>query len=82
MLDFFSPGPELAMESKKGFSCLSVKFSSSNFSPYIDSPPVPSNAVKSPPWIMNDLMTRWKIDPGCVFSDSTLINLQRHFQPL
>ena len=30
----------------------------------MDSPPVPLNAVKSPPWIMKDLMTRWKIDPG------------------
>lgn len=30
----------------------------------LDLPPVPSPLVKSPPWIMNCLMTRWKVDPS------------------
>ena len=34
-------GPELAIESVPGCSCLSWKFSSLNFPPYIDLPPVP-----------------------------------------
>lgn len=29
----YKPGPALAIESKKGFSCFNSKFSSSNFSP-------------------------------------------------
>jgi hypothetical protein len=30
----------------------------------LDFPPVPSPLVKSPPWIMKFLMTRWKVDPS------------------
>lgn len=30
----------------------------------LDLPPVPSPLVKSPPWIMNCLMTRWKVEPS------------------
>lgn len=30
----------------------------------LDLPPVPSPLVKSPPWIMKFLMTRWKVDPS------------------
>jgi hypothetical protein len=30
----------------------------------LDLPPVPSPLVKSPPWIMNCLMTLWKVDPS------------------
>lgn len=37
----FLTGPAFAMESKNGLVCLTVNASSSNFSPYIDSPPVP-----------------------------------------
>ena len=33
-------GPELAMESSPGLSCVSSKVSSSNLVPYIDSPPL------------------------------------------
>lgn len=33
-----------------GASCLCLKFSSAKVGPYIDSPPVPSLRVKSPPW--------------------------------
>lgn len=60
---FHIPGPALAMLNRNGFSCSFSKFSSSNFSPYMLSPPVPLPIVKSPPWIMKDLMTRWKPDP-------------------
>jgi len=49
----FSPGPV----------CLRVKFSSWNFSPYIDFPPVPLKFVKSPPWHIKFGMTRWKMEP-------------------
>ena len=59
----YVPGPALAMLRRNGFSCSTSKFSSSNFSPYMLSPPVPLPWVKSPPWIMNDLMTRWKVEP-------------------
>ena len=38
--------------------CLSLKFSSANFSPYMLLPPVPLNLVKSPPCIMKLLITR------------------------
>mmetsp|Transcript_169 Transcript_169/g.522 ORF Transcript_169/g.522 Transcript_169/m.522 type:complete len:235 (-) Transcript_169:270-974(-) len=41
-------------------SCFNWKFSSSNFSPKIDLPPVPFWFVKSPPWHMNPGITRWK----------------------
>lgn len=30
----------------------------------LDLPPVPSPLVKSPPWIINCLITRWKVDPS------------------
>merc|ERR1719502_1416162 len=53
------PGPALAIESTPGPVCFSVKFSSANFSPYIDLPPVPSWLVKSPPWHMKSGITRW-----------------------
>merc|ERR1711920_188479 len=55
--------PAFAIERRPGLVCLILKFSSLNFSPYIDFPPVPSPLVKSPPWIMNDLITRWNLDP-------------------
>ena len=35
----------ITMDSKKGFVCFTGKASSSNFSPYIDSPPVPVRQV-------------------------------------
>ena len=44
--------PEFAMERIPGPSCVKVKFSSGNLSPYIDFPPVPSPFVKSPPCIL------------------------------
>ena len=34
-------GPELAMESSMDLVCLRVKFSSANFLPYMDFPPLP-----------------------------------------
>lgn len=43
-------GPELAIDSMPPLVCFNVKFSSSNFFPYIDLPPVPLWFVKSPPW--------------------------------
>lgn len=49
--DPFELGPELAMDSVPGPECFRTKFSSSNFFPYIDLPPVPLWLVKSPPWI-------------------------------
>jgi hypothetical protein len=42
--------PELAIESVPGAEWRRVKFSSGNFPPKIDFPPVPSLFVKSPPW--------------------------------
>ena len=57
------PGPALAMDRMPSPSCFSVKFSSSNFSPKMDLPPVPFWLVKSPPWHMNPGMTRWKGEP-------------------
>lgn len=48
-----SPGP----------SCLSLKFSSANLSPYIDSPPRPSPWVKSPPWIIKLGIILWNVLP-------------------
>ena len=42
----FVLGPELAMESRPGFSCVISKVSSSNFAPYIDSPPLYSIAAR------------------------------------
>ena len=58
------PGPEFAIERRKGLSCFFSKFSSSNFSPYMLSPPVPLALVKSPPWSIKALITRWKIEPA------------------
>ncbi len=55
-------GPALAIDRQKG-SCLSLKFSSANFSPQIDLPPVPSPRVKSPPWIMKLGMILWNLLP-------------------
>lgn len=34
------PGPALAIDSSPGLSCFSSKFSSSKFSPYMESPPL------------------------------------------
>ncbi len=56
-------GPAFAIERRYGSVCFSLKFSSLNFSPYIDFPPVPFLAVKSPPYAIKSLMTRWKGDP-------------------
>lgn len=42
-------GPEFAIDSEPKLPCFSVKFSSANFFPYIDLPPVPLLFVKSPP---------------------------------
>lgn len=56
-------GPELAMLTTPGPEWRSAKFSSANFAPYMDSPPVPLPRTKSPPWIMKLGMTRWKVDP-------------------
>merc|ERR1719221_2209248 len=56
-------GPAFAIERMPGPVCLRVKFSSANFAPYIDSPPVPLPAVKSPPWHMNSVITRWNALP-------------------
>lgn len=47
--DPFVPGPALAMDRIPGPVCFFMKFSSANFAPYMDSPPVPFPAVKSPP---------------------------------
>jgi hypothetical protein len=46
----FVLAPEFAIDKVPGFVCFKVKFSSSNFFPYIDLPPVPLWLVKSPPW--------------------------------
>lgn len=46
----------LTIESTPGPVCFSLKFSSLNVSPYIDSPPVPLPRVKSPPWIHDHLL--------------------------
>lgn len=56
-------GPALAIDKAKG-SCFSLKFSSANFYPQIDLPPVPSPFVKSPPWIMKLGIIRWKVLPS------------------
>lgn len=48
--DPFVFGPELAIDSVPKLPCFSVKFSSGNFLPYMDLPPVPLLFVKSPPW--------------------------------
>lgn len=51
IIDF--PREHTAMDSKKGLSCLRVKFSSSNdLNPQIHVEPVPSALRKSPPWHM------------------------------
>ena len=42
--------PALAIDRIPGAVCFSLKFSSANFSPKMDSPPVPLPLVKSPPW--------------------------------
>lgn len=55
--------PQFAIDKTPGPVCFSLKFSSSNFSPWIDSPPVPFPSVKSPPWIINSGMMRWNLDP-------------------
>mmetsp|Transcript_510 Transcript_510/g.1637 ORF Transcript_510/g.1637 Transcript_510/m.1637 type:complete len:215 (-) Transcript_510:442-1086(-) len=57
------PGPALAMERMPSPSCLSTKFSSSNFSPKMLFPPVPFWFVKSPPWHMKPGITRWNGEP-------------------
>lgn len=51
--------PEFAIDNSPGLVCLTVKFSSSNVSPYILFPPVPFLFVKSPPWIINCGIIRW-----------------------
>mmetsp|Transcript_38002 Transcript_38002/g.72868 ORF Transcript_38002/g.72868 Transcript_38002/m.72868 type:complete len:217 (-) Transcript_38002:415-1065(-) len=48
------------MDRIPGPVCFRVKFSSANFSPQMDLPPVPLWLVKSPPWHMNPGMTLWK----------------------
>jgi hypothetical protein len=45
--------PLFAILSRPGWVCLTVKFSSANFPPYIENVPVPSPLIKSPPWIIN-----------------------------
>ncbi len=45
----------------------------------MDSPPVPLPAVKSPPWIMNCLITRWKLEP---LKCSGLPSLPMPFSPV
>mmetsp|Transcript_6713 Transcript_6713/g.12190 ORF Transcript_6713/g.12190 Transcript_6713/m.12190 type:complete len:217 (-) Transcript_6713:257-907(-) len=45
----FVLGPAFAIDKQPFPVCFILKFSSLNFSPYIDSPPVPSPRVKSPP---------------------------------
>ncbi|KAI8554112.1 hypothetical protein RHMOL_Rhmol05G0072400 [Rhododendron molle] len=57
------PGPALAMERIPAPVCFLMKFSSANLDPYMDSPPVPFPAVKSPPWHMNPGITRWNVEP-------------------
>lgn len=56
-------GPALAMERQKG-SCFSLKFSSLKLLPQIDSPPVPSPRVKSPPWIIKLGIILWNELPS------------------
>ena len=48
-------GPALAMDRVPGPVCFSWKFSSANFCPKMDSPPVPLFRVKSPPWTWESL---------------------------
>lgn len=43
----FVLGPEFAMDLMPGPGCFRVKFSSSNFSPWMDLTPVPSWPVRS-----------------------------------
>ena len=49
-----SPGPV----------CRSRKFSSRKLSPKMETEPVPSPWLRSPPWAMNPGMMRWKVEPG------------------
>jgi hypothetical protein len=56
-----STHPEFAMLRIPAPVCFNVgDISSSNFSPYIDSPPRPV-PVGSPPWIMKFGIMRWNI---------------------
>ena len=57
--DPFVFGPAFAIEIHPT-SWFNLKFSSSNLSPNIAYPPVPSLFVKSPPYIINYGMTLWK----------------------
>uniref|UniRef100_A0A1B0B9Q6 Uncharacterized protein n=1 Tax=Glossina palpalis gambiensis TaxID=67801 RepID=A0A1B0B9Q6_9MUSC len=52
-------GPALAIDNIPGPVCLRIKFSSSNLLPYIDLPPVPLCAVKSPPWHINSVYDKF-----------------------
>merc|ERR1719217_1871665 len=76
--DPFVLGPAFAMERRPGVVCLSLKFSSGNIGPYMDSPPVPSPLVKSPPCNMNCGM-RWNLEPLYV---SSLPDLPLPFSPV
>mmetsp|Transcript_51433 Transcript_51433/g.151596 ORF Transcript_51433/g.151596 Transcript_51433/m.151596 type:complete len:215 (-) Transcript_51433:172-816(-) len=55
--------PLLAMLRMPGTVCFRLRFSSAKVWPKMDSPPVPSPCVKSPPWIMKFGMMRWKGHP-------------------
>ena len=61
--DEFVFGPALAIDINPGTVCLWMKFSSSNLVPYIDSPPVPSPFVISPPYITKSGIILWNLDP-------------------
>jgi len=56
-------GPALAIESNPTWLCLIKKFSSLNFSPKIDFPPVPLWLVKSPPYSIKLGIILWNPQP-------------------
>ena len=60
---FEGPVPELAIDSWPMVEWSSPKLSSSKTRPYMDSPPVPSPLVMSPPWHMNCGMILWNLEP-------------------
>ena len=62
----FVSDPEFAIDNKLALECPSLKFSSLNFPPKMDSLPVPSPLMKSPPYAINPGMIRWNFEPWYV----------------
>ncbi len=56
-------GPAFTIETKPLLECFKIKFSSSKYCPSkIDTPPLPSPVVKSPPYAMKPGIILWNLE--------------------